>query len=109
MLGFSSIFIQNLSDNFNVAKLHSAYLNVIPKPRQENDLSTFIEHTSSFITNLECFFHLQPQDALCSADKGLPYTLKYVSTLLENSHMYFHFMQTFHTSKGLEIYLPRTE
>ena len=69
MWGSSSIFIQNLPNNFKVAKLHSAFLYMIPKPRQENDLSTFTEHISSFITHLECFFHLQPYDALCSADK----------------------------------------
>lgn len=102
MWGFSSIFIQNLPDNFNAAKLHSAFLNMMPKPRQKNDLSTLTEHISSFITHLECFFHLQPHAALRSADKGLPYSLKYVSILLEISYIYFHFMQNFHISKSLE-------
>ena len=109
MWGFSSIFIQNLPDNFSVAKCDRVFLNVIPKPRQENDLSTFTEHISSFITHLECFLNLQPQNALCSVDKRLPYSLKYVSILLETSYIYCHFMQTSHIFRGLAIYLFRTE
>ena len=82
---------------------------MMPKPWQKNDLSTFTEHISSFITHLECFFHLQPHAALCSADKGLPYSLKYVSILSETSYIYFHLIQNFHISKGLKICLFRTE